>query len=155
LRHGTRARMNDSDDWFGFWIGQQPTLCLWITYLNPEVPSDFHSFRAEAAAPGFQARFDFVARVGEFENFRDQVKRMYETLHGTAHFDSVESNVSVDATIDRLGHVFWKIILRSDTGTLPASPEFTFRIEEDQTLLWNVAAKIEDMLEWLSEKTAH
>jgi hypothetical protein len=51
--------------------------------------------------------------------------------------------------------VFWKIILRSDTGTLPASPEFTFRIEEDQTLLWNVAAKIEDMLEWLSEKTAH
>jgi hypothetical protein len=146
-----QGAVNDSDDWFGFWIGQQPALCLWITYLSPEVPSDCHSFRAEAAAPGFQALFDFIARIGEFEAFRDQVKRMYETLQGTARFESIEGNVIVDATIDRLGHVFWKITLHSHTGGEMISPELTFSIEEDQTLLWNVAAKIEDMLECLSE----
>jgi hypothetical protein len=118
--------------------------------LRPEGP--FHRFRAEAAAPGFKASFDFVARLGEFEAFRDQAERMYETLRGTAEFWSIESNVIVDATIDRLGHVFWTIVLRSDTGTVPASPQLTFSTQEDQTLLWNVAAKIEDMLDWLSEQ---
>ena len=144
--------MNNSDDWFGFWIGQQPALCLRITYLSQEGP--FHRFRAEAEAPGFKGSFNFIARLGEFEAFRDQVKRMYETLRGTAQFASIEDHVTVDATIDRLGHVFWKIALSSHGHTAPTSPELTFSIEEDQTLLWNVAAKIEDMLEWLSEQAA-
>jgi hypothetical protein len=60
----------------------------------------------------------------------------------------MESNVVVDGTMDRFGHVFWAIILRSPGGA-ETWPELTFNIQEDQTLLWNVAAKIGDMFEWL------
>ena len=55
----------------------------------------------------------------------------------------------VDCKIDRFGHVFWAISLRSPRGG-KIWPELTFNIQEDQTLLWNVAAKIGDMLEWLA-----
>ena len=76
---------------------------------------------------------------------------MYETLRGEAHFETTESNVSVDGTMDRFGHVFWAVTLRSPrSGEI--WPELKFNINEDQTLLWNVAAKIEDLLEWLSER---
>jgi hypothetical protein len=145
--------MNEADDWHGFWIGQQPTLYLWITYLNPSgAPEEgWHLFRAEAVAPGFKALFDFDSQLGEFVAFRAQVLAMHETLQGEAHFESMDSKVSVDGTMDRFGHVFWAITLRSPR---PAEtwPELTFNIQEDQTLLWNVAAKIGDMFEWLGKE---
>ena len=135
--------MNESEGWHGFWIGQQPRLRLWITYLKPSgVPEeDWHLFRAEAAAPGFKALFDFQSQPGEFAAFRNQVLAMHETLQGEAHFESMESNVLVDCTMDRFGHVFWAIILRSPRSA-ETWPELTCNIQEDQTLLWNVAAKI-------------
>ena len=100
--------MNESEGWHGFWIGQQPTLCLWITYLKPSgIPEEgWHLFRAEAAAPGFKALFDFQSQLGEFAIFREQVLAMHKTLQGEAHFESMESNVLVDGTMDRFGHVF-------------------------------------------------
>lgn len=69
---------------------------------------------------------------------------MYETLNGSARFESVDSNVIIEGTMDRFGHVFWNITLRSPDGGLH---ELRFLVEEDQTLLWNVHAKIDDMLE--------
>ncbi|MGC9993547.1 MAG: hypothetical protein ABSD52_14305 [Candidatus Cybelea sp.] len=142
--------MNESEDWHGFWIGQQATLCLWITYLQPSGISaeGWHLFRAEAAAPGFKALFDFQSQLGEFAIFREQVLAMYKTLQGEAHFESMQSNVLVDCTMDRFGHVFWAINLRSPRGG-ETWPELTFNIQDDQTLLWNVGAKIGDMFEWL------
>jgi hypothetical protein len=144
----------ESEDWHGFWIGQQPTLCLWITYLKASgIPAEgWHLFRAEAAAPGFKALFDFHSQLGEFGVFRNQVLAMHETLRGEAHFGSTESNALVDGTMDRFGHVFWAVTLRSPRSG-EVWPELKFNIQEDQTRLWNVAAKIEDMLEWLNSKT--
>ncbi len=147
--------MNQSDYWHGFRIGQQPTVCLLITYLKPiGIPEEgWHLFRAEAAAPGFEVLFDFESQLGDFAAFKDQVTAMHNTLQGEAHFESMESNVIVDCTMDRFGHVFWAITLRSPrTGEI--LPELTFSIQEDQTLLWNVAAKIGDMFEWFEEKGA-
>lgn len=94
--------MNESDDWHGFWIGQQPTLCLWIAYLEPSgIPEEgWHLFRAETAATGFKALFEFHSQLGEFAKFRDQVLAMHETLQGEARFESLESNVLVDGTMD-------------------------------------------------------
>ncbi len=138
-----------ANHWYGFWIGQQPTLCLWVTYLRPEGP--FHNFRAEAAVPGFKALFDFTARLEELSSFRAELKQMYETLQGTVSFRSIESNVVVDGTIDHRGHVFWEVSLKPNLAG-DYFTELRFRIEEDQTSLWNVAAKIGDMLDWLSEQ---
>lgn len=141
---------NDTDRWHGFWIGQQSSLCLWISYVGPSgIPEEgWHLFRAEAASQGFKALFDFESQLGTFAIFRKQVMEMNETLQGEAHFESTESNVVVDATMDRFGHVFWAVTLRSPhSGEI--LPELTFNIQEDQTMLWNVAAKIGDMFESL------
>jgi hypothetical protein len=67
---------------------------------------------------------------------------------GEAHFASTESNVLVDGTMDRFGHVFWSVTLRGPRSG-EVWPELKFNIQEDQTLLWNVAAKIGDMFEAL------
>ena len=138
------------EDWHGFWIGQQPTLSLWITYLERRGRDEegWHLFRAEAAAPGFKALFDFESQLGEFGVFRNQLLAMHKTLQGEAHFGSTESNVLVDGTMDRFGHVFWSATLRSPRSGEVFS-ELKFSIQEDQTLLWNIAAKIGDMFEAL------
>jgi hypothetical protein len=144
--------MNEQEnDWHGFWIGQQPTLTLCITYLNSTgIPEEgWHLFRAEAVAPGFKALFEFESRLGEFKRFADQIRAMHETLQGAASFESTESNVVVDSTMDRFGHVFWEVVLCSPRSG-ETWPKLTFNIEEDQTRLWNVAAKIGNMLESLS-----
>jgi hypothetical protein len=139
--------VSDSDEWEGFWIGQQPTLGLRICYVSPTVEPDegWYYFVAEAVVPGFTAHFKFESQLAEFKHFGQQVRSMHDSLKGTASFCSTEHNVKIDAEIDRLGHVTWNVLLRSqDLG-----PELRFSIEEDQTLLWNVAAKIEEMLESL------
>lgn len=137
------------NDWSGFLIGQQPTLWLRVTYLKPSgAPEEgWHLFRADAVTPGFKALFDFEAQLGEFTIFRDQVLAMHNRLQGEAHYESLEANVVVDGTMDRSGHVFWKVTLRSQKGD---SPVLTFDINEDQTMLWNIAATIGDMVESLS-----
>lgn len=84
-------------------------------------------------------RFDFQSQLGELATLRDHVLAMHETLEGGAHFESMESNVLVERTIDRFGHVFGAMILRISRGA-ETWAELTFNIQEDQTLLWNVAA---------------
>lgn len=134
-----------ADDWEGFWIGQQPTLTLRVVYLNPtgRPEEGWHQFLAEATAGGFNARFTFESLLDAFEEFGVQVRSMYDTLKGAAHFKSTESNVAIDASIDRFGHVFWAVLLRSGDAD---APELKFAIEQDQTLLFNVASKIDEML---------
>ena len=152
---GTSIESNESAGWHGFWIGQRPAMCCCITYLNPiGAPEEgWHLFRAEAVAQGFKALFEFESQLGPFAAFRDQALIMYKTLQGEAHFESTEDDVSVDGTMDRFGHVFWRLTLSSPHGhSADAWTRLTFSIEEDQTLLWNVSAKIEDMLEWLGTK---
>jgi hypothetical protein len=61
-------------------------------------------------------RFDFQSQLGELATLRDHVLAMYETLEGGAHFESMESNVLVERTIDRFGHVFGAMILRISRG---------------------------------------
>lgn len=75
---------------------------------------------------------------------------MYKTVQGDAGFESMEADVLVEGTMDRFGHVFWRLTLSSPHGrSADAWTKLTFNVEEDQALLWNMAEKIEDMLEWL------
>lgn len=148
--HNASNQTNEPDEWLGFWIGQQPTLWLCVTYLEPAGAREegWHLFRAEANVPGFKALFDFESQLAEFSSFREQVLAMHEKLQGEAQFESTESNVLVKSTMDRFGHVFWAMKLRHPRGG-ETWPELSFNIQEDQTMLWNVAAKIGDMFESL------
>lgn len=140
----------DNDEWDGFWIGQQPTLFLRICYECPiGIPSEgWHRFTCEAVAPGFAARFPFESQLLGLKEFEKQLRSMYDSMKGTAGFSSTEGNVEIEAQMDRLGHVTWNIVLQSaDVG-----PKLAFSIEEDQMLLWNVAAKIDDMFEALATR---
>ena len=134
-----------SDDWEGFCIGREPTPALRVVYLKAAgIPEEgWHQFSAEAATECFTGRLIFESLLYPFEDFMHQVKSMYDTLKGEAHFESMEGEVSVDATIDKFGHVFWTISL---CPNLSRSSELMFTIEQDQTLLLNVASKIDEML---------
>ncbi len=70
---------------------------------------------------------------------------MHETLKGKIQFETLEANVALDGTIDHLGHVAWSVVLRSKAPG-EAFPELTFRIDEDQTMLRNLAVKIDHMI---------
>lgn len=130
---------------YSFFIGNEPTLRLSVTHLRSSVGQEWHAFRAEAAAPGFKACFDFDARLGEFAELSGQIKRMYETLQGKIKFETLEANVALDGTIDHLGHVAWSVILRSKAPG-EAFPELSFTLDADQTMLTDVAAKIDHMI---------
>lgn len=138
--------MNDPE-WHGFLIGCQPTPRLHVTYLSPSgYPEEgWHSFRAEAVAPGFSAQFNFASLLDEFKLFKSQVVAMHEALQGMAHFESTESNVIVKATMDRFGHVFWEVTL-SGAWQGESQPTLTFSIEDDQTSLAKIVKQIEGML---------
>jgi hypothetical protein len=132
------------DGAYGFFIGHQPTLRLSVAHLRHS-NGEWHAFRAEAAAPGFKACFDFGAQLGEFAALSGQIKRMHETLQGKVQFETLEANVGLDGTIDHLGHVAWLVLLRSKAPG-EAFPELSFRIDADQTMLAGVAAKVDHMI---------
>ena len=140
-------------DNLGFWIGQQPTQTIHITYLGPTgFPEEgWHKFLVVAVAAGFGARLECATFLEPVRAFGREVRSMYETLRGNARLSFTESNLRIDGSVDRLGHVTWKIVISGD-GVWP--PTLTFQIDEDQTLLWNVSAKIESLLDVITASKA-
>ncbi|MGC1381286.1 MAG: DUF6228 family protein [Candidatus Baltobacteraceae bacterium] len=141
--------MNEHKDGrLGFSIGHEPTLGLSVTHLGPTIipAEDWHRFRVDAEAPGFQAKFECETFLRPLKIFADEIRSVHKALSGAASLTSTDRRLNVEASIDRLGHVVWKVALES---TDHPSPRLTFNIEQDQTFLLNVAAKIEGMLETL------
>jgi hypothetical protein len=132
------------DDWTGFWIGSELTRRLEVTNLGL-ITDTLYGFSVAACADGFSAEFQCETMLGDLAQFRDQVQAMYATLQGTAELRFIDDSVSIDGDVNRYGHVHWRIRLAHSYGENRSVLEFTIR--EDQTLLWNVAAKITTLLE--------
>ena len=132
------------DDRTGFWIGSELTRRLEVTKLGLITDALF-GFSVVACADGFSAKFQCETMLGDLAQFRDQVQAMYATLEGTAELRFIDDSVSIDGDVNRYGHVHWRIRLAHSHGENRSVLEFTIR--EDQTMLWNVAAKITTLLE--------
>ena len=139
--------MSDSDEWVGFWIGGEDARRLEVTYLGATgIPEEgWHRFLVEASVMGFTARFECETQLVVLAAFRDEVLAMYETLRGAAVMTFMEEGLCVRGQmIDPYGHVLWRIELHHPLGD---SSKLSFEIGEDQTMLWNLVAKIDSLLE--------
>lgn len=95
--------------------------------------------------PGFTARFECETTLDALAAFRDEVLAIHETLRGTAALTFLEEGVRVRGEmIDARGHVLWRVELRHPLG--PDQTTLSFEINGDQTMLWNVVAKIDTLL---------
>jgi len=124
-------RNNGVPDRAGFWIGQQPTLTLVVEHIAPSLDGR-HRFFVEAAAAGSAVSFECETLLEPLKNFSSELLAVHENLQGIARLNFTGSQLEINATIDKHGHVFWAVNLWACDADKP----FTFTIEEDQTRLW-------------------
>ena len=71
----------------------------------------------------------------DFESFKQQLRRVYNSLKGSANFHCLEHYVNIVVTGDGIGHLNAKCTVTESTFPLN---ELTFELEFDQTYLPNI-----------------
>lgn len=102
------------------------------------VPSFLH-----VEIPGFQADFMADLRTDEFQQFRDELKNMRDTLKGTAKLIHMEEVIQIEGVIDPLGMVWWKCRVCHPVGE---GAVLTFDFHFDQTYLHGMIKDLNDIL---------
>lgn len=99
------------------------------------------------ARPGYTSsksyllRFDFHARavidaeIEAFVLFREALIELYRDLRGEALLETREHDLKLEATVNKLGHVFWNGTVGFGYSGGGDSAEYTFWIADDQTSL--------------------
>jgi hypothetical protein len=111
-------------------IGRSQGETVSLTYLGSHY-EDWADFRVDATLSPFRCSFNFDTLGHEILEFAEELHRLYETLSGTATLSTTEHSVSVKATIDGLGHIFWKIELWPGFE----KPRLVAEVVEDQSML--------------------
>jgi hypothetical protein len=82
--------------------------------------------------------------MGPFVSFREDLARVFRELRGNAELTTLESDLRLEASIDKLGHFSWTGMLRHPG---PISEErLEFRIEDDQTSLSRIIAELDAII---------
>ena len=95
------------------------------------------------AAGGFHGAFSASLRSEDFIGFRDDVRRLLESLVGVARFDTMEGQLQLALTGDGKGHVLVEGTALDQAGT-GNTLKFTFEI--DQTFLPEVLRSLDDVI---------
>jgi hypothetical protein len=92
----------------------------------------------------FSGSADVYCSVSDFAQLLPDLQRLYDTLRGTATFDTIEGQIGFALTGDGLGHIALRGFLDDRAG---GSNRLSFHIAYDQTLLWHSIAEIRDFLD--------
>ena len=68
---------------------------------------------------------------------------MHNTLNGEARLESMEGEISIVATIDKFGHVNYRVGLRHPSGEWHT--DMQLELENDQTILSKVAKEAAEL----------
>lgn len=98
--------------------------------------------RFEAKSGGFTGNFEGTLMTTDIESFKQQLKRVYSSLKGTANLESLENYLSIVLTGDGIGHLEARCTLRE--SNLPLN-ELTFELEFDQTFLPNIMNQLNNI----------
>jgi hypothetical protein len=136
----------DEVEWYGIWIGVEPMRRIELTYLGEPGSIEVRGpqFLVEASTPGFCAKFECDVDRRALATFLAQVREMHSALSGTATLQTPQNDLHIRGETNRYGHVLWRIEL-TYPDLEPA--RLTFEIREDQTMLWNVIAKAQRLLD--------
>lgn len=116
-----RTHPDALDYWDGNWV---------TSFLHVEIP-------------GFQADFMADLRTDEFQQFRDELKTMRDTLKGKAKLIHMEEAIQLEGVIDPLGMVWWKGRFCHPVGD---GAVLTFDFNFDQTYLHGMIKDLNDIL---------
>jgi hypothetical protein len=82
--------------------------------------------------------------MGPVVSFREDLARIFSELHGKAELTTLESDLRLEASIDKLGHIRWTGMLRHP-GPIPEE-RLEFWIEDDQTSLSRIIGELDAII---------
>ncbi len=82
--------------------------------------------------------------VSDFARLLPDLQRLYDSLRGTAAFDTTETQIGFTLTGDGLGHIELRGFLDEHAG---GGTRLSFDISFDQTLLWHSISEIQQFLD--------
>lgn len=98
--------------------------------------------RIQAKSGAFSGTFDAQFMTTDFESFKQQLRRVYESLKGTANFHCLDDYVNIIVTGDGIGHLKAKCTLME--SNIPLN-ELTFELEFDQTYLPDIISQLNNI----------
>ena len=131
-------------------FGDKRTERLEIFMLGYERPvsGDYHddnwvSVEVAIHCGSFQGKYSASFQIGELEAFHRQLVVLYEHLNGVAEFNTLEGQLSLEATGDGIGHIAIRGKARDQAGT---GNSLLFEIHIDQTQLQDSVRSLADIL---------
>jgi hypothetical protein len=106
-----------------------------------EGPYTRHQFQCTFTSSAFDAHLSFDTIMGPFVSFREDLDRIFRELRGNAELTTLESDLRLEASIDKLGHIRWTGTLRHP-GPIPEE-RLEFRIEDGQASLSRIIAELD------------
>jgi hypothetical protein len=91
----------------------------------------------------FQAHIPGDIRSEELSSFRDQLKRVYDSLNGSAEFHTMESWLGLNFVAHKTGRVALKGVVLDQPGI---GNRLTFELALDQTYLPPILSALDDVI---------
>ncbi len=118
-----------------------------LRFMHPDAEMDWDrnwiETHIEINASPFRGKYKVSLMTGDFEKFKQELKRVYNDLAGATMFDSLESDIEIKIKGDGLGH-FKAKCTATDRTTVDGS-ELSFVLDFDQTQIPELIKQLEEI----------
>lgn len=114
------------------------------THPDARLPCDreWVRTRVKVVLPGYRVFFDGDMRTCELPPFLSDLKRMNESLRGSAELTTLEEFLELRGKMDELGHIEWSGRIRYPVGI---GATLTFEFRGDQSYLPELISELEGL----------
>jgi hypothetical protein len=98
---------------------------------------------------GFSGQFKATFLARDMVKFRDELRTIYESLNGNATFETLERQMHLKVTVDKLGHIYVDGELRDEVCI---SNKLIFHMDFDQTYLGHTVQELNEVITGISQQ---
>jgi len=98
---------------------------------------------------GFSGQFKAAFLARDMVKFRDELRTLYESLNGYATFETLENQMHLRVTVDKLGHIYVDGELRDEVCI---SNKLIFQMSFDQTYLGHTVQELDEVITGISQQ---
>lgn len=113
-------------------------------------PSNWMRARVSLAARGFSGNYEMSFMAGDLISFGRELELLHRDLNGIAHFRTMEGQLYLQLTGDRLGKISVLGEARDEPGI---GNRLKFQLEIDQTYLASTIREVNALIESLSVRS--
>jgi hypothetical protein len=128
-------------------IGRPTRFTLTHGRCDLQSTAGLHRFEAVFTAYDFNARARIDIELEPFRLFREALIALSQDLNGVAALETIESELKLEATVNKLGHVFWAGSVGFGYTGGSQSAQYHFWIEDDQTSLPIILSQLNAVIE--------